>query len=316
MTKRAAKKADNAPHPWCSFSKDHADDCLHCAILNRDYPFAPGETELEASRRYFPLKRREPLPEPEKPLVMIRPGRHVEDFRPVLVASEPMETAAQLRYTRSELERYLREESVILRRIDSRTGEEIERVEATRTDKIESFKTRSDKLVLRTDGHTREVRKVATTIAHLEKHGNLTKDLAIYLHKFAQRVADGHGAATEDGDDSTSRLTASYEAGGGGSFGSKTYSDRRLDGLRVLQEMKKRIPRELMPVFDQIVNEETSGWHDRKRTLAEIGEMIGYKHKQQSAAGGALVYAVVALIAHYCRESRFLSLGTRDFVAE
>ncbi len=209
--------------------------------------------------------------------------------------------------TRAQLEILMREETSQLR--ITRKGEEYERIEHTRTTKIRQFTARTDKLVLTTDSHTREVRKVATTVARLEKDGRLTRDLAIYLHKFAQRVADGHGAATEDGDDSTSRMTSAYEPGSGGKFGSKTPSDRQLTGLACLQEMKKRIPRELMSIFEQIVNEETEGWHDRKKTLSEIGQMIGYRHKQESAAGGALVYAVTCLIAHFMRESRYLALG-------
>jgi hypothetical protein len=184
-----------------------------------------------------------------------------------------------------------------------------------RTTKIEGFKSRTDKLVLTTDRHTREIRKVATTVARLEKDGRLTRDLAIYLHQFAQRVAEGHGASTIDGDGSTNRMTSPYDiTSTGGGFGSKTPSDRQLNGMACLQEMRKRIPRELMHIFDQIVNEETEGWHDRKKTLSEIGEMIGYKHKQSSAAGGALVHAVVCLIAHFLRDSRFLALGNPENV--
>jgi hypothetical protein len=209
---------------------------------------------------------------------------------------------------RSQIEIVTRQETT-KRRIKNKL-EEIERVEQTRTTQIETFVRRTERLVLSTDGHTREVRKVATTAAHLEKHGNLTRDLAIYLHQFAQRVAEGHGAATEDGHDSTSRMTCSYEPSGGGGFGSKTPSDRQLNGLACLQQMRKQIPRELIPVFDQIVNEEVSGWHDRKMTLAEIGAMIGYKHKQSSAAGGALVYAVCTMVAHFLRNSRYLALDS------
>lgn len=214
---------------------------------------------------------------------------------------------------REKLEIIMREETKRLR--ITRKGEEYERVEETRTTKIKSFTSRTDRLVLSTDGHTREVRKVATTVAKLEKDGRLTRDLAIYLHNFAQRVAEGHGAATEDGDDSTSRLTSSYEPGNSGGFASRTPSDRQLTGIHCLQAMRMRIPRELMPIFDQILNEETAGWHDRRKTLSEIGQMIGYKHKQESAAGGALVYAVTCLIAHFCRDNRILAVSGHEKVA-
>jgi hypothetical protein len=49
--------------------------------------------------------------------------------------------------------------------------------------------------------------------------------------------------------------------------------------------------------------EEIVGQSRIGRTLAVVGEALGYKHKQQIPAGGALVYATVALIAHFMRES-------------
>ncbi len=214
---------------------------------------------------------------------------------------------------RERLEIFMREETKRLR--ITRKGEEYERIETTRTTKIQEFTERTDRLVLRTDNHTREVRKVATTIAKLEKSGTLTRDLTIYLQQFAQRIAEGQGAATEDGDDSTSKLTSAYEPGGGTAFASKTPSDRQLSGLHWSQLMRVRIPRELMPVYDQIINEETCGWHDRARTLATIGESIGYNHKQSSAAGGALVYAVCTLISHFVKENRLLVPCSQEKVA-
>jgi hypothetical protein len=214
---------------------------------------------------------------------------------------------------REKLEIIMREETKRLR--VTRKGEEYDRIEHTRTTKIESFTSRTDRLVLSTDGHTREVRKVATTIAKLEKSGTLTRDLTIYLQQFAQRCAEGQGAATEDGDDSTSKLTSSYEPSGGAAFASKTPSDRQLSGLHWSQLMRMRIPRELMSVYDQIINEETAGWHDRARTLAAIGESIGYNHKQSSAAGGALVYAVCTLISHFVKENRLLVPHSQEKVS-
>ncbi len=240
--------------------------------------------------------------------------------RPEKVQATP-EMRAELR-RRYEEEAIAREELETVLRIEShrlcvtRTVEEYERVETTRTKKIKQFTERTDKLVLRTDNHTREVRKVATTIAKLEKGNRLSRDLAIVLHQFARRVADGHGAATLDGDDSTSRLTSQYEPIGTKSgFGSRTPSDAQMDGLRCLQEMKKLVPKQLKRIFDQIVNEETSGWHDRPRTLSEIGQEIGYQDSQASAAGGALVHAVCCLIDHFMRENGYVAYSKRETVA-
>jgi hypothetical protein len=233
-------------------------------------------------------------------------------------ATPEMREALRLRYeeeqkTREQLEIIMREETKKLRARNK--GTEYERVERTRTIKIKQFTERTDKLVLDTDNHTREIRKVATTISRLEKSHRLTRELAGYLHTFAQRVAEGLGAATEDGDDSTSRLTSAYEPMGGGSFGSKTPSDLQLTGTMCLQEMKKRVPKELLSIFNQIVDEETEGWHDRRRSLKEMGEELGYQDSQASAAGGALVHAVTCLVAHFIRESRYLTRGPLKSVA-
>jgi hypothetical protein len=73
-------------------------------------------------------------------------------------------------------------------------------------------------------------------------------------------------------------------------------------GGAVIHEKRTRIPAELLPIF---VGEEVAGYHPLARTLAELGEALGYKHKQTTSAGGALVYAITCLIAHYMRISRF-----------
>jgi hypothetical protein len=36
--------------------------------------------------------------------------------------------------------------------------------------------------------------------------------------------------------------------------------------------------------------------------LTELGEKLGYKHKQSSASGGTQVYFIAALIAHFLEE--------------
>ena len=86
-----------------------------------------------------------------------------------------------------------------------------------------------------------------------------------------------------------------------GGYGSRTPSDRQLAGLAALREMKNRIPPELMPIFTQIIEEEVAGCCTLGRTLAELGKALGYKHKQTTSAGGALVYAVTCPIAHFMR---------------
>ena len=241
---------------------------------------------------------------------MIHPGK-----RELMHANEEMiEAAAEFQETLSELEIFMREQSVSIRR--SRKADEVERIETVRTASVKTTRRRVGFVVLETDGHKREVRKVKTTASKLEKDGKLTRDLANYLTAFARSVADGMGVATSDNHDSTNRLTASYEPVGTLSgFGSRTPSDRQLFGLEALQELKKRVPNELMPIFNQIVDEEVAGYSPLARTLSELGDRLGYKHKQQASAGGALVYAVTCLIAHYMREKGYNPDKSRQTVA-
>lgn len=293
--KLAATDQKGQHHEWCRSNTALA-GCRQCADLFGLYPFLDGETSDEATERYFPSAPAVVVPEPENQLVLVKPGR------PVLVASEPMVQAHEkIQETLTELEIFMRQETVSLRR--SRRVDEFERVEEVRTTKIKSFRRRTDYHVLETDGHKREVQKVKTTASKLEKDGRLSKDLSVYLHLFAQMVADGWGAATGDGQDSTNRLTAAYEPIGTLSgFGSKTPSDRQLWGMEAYHDMRQRIPQEFVSLFDQIVNEEVAGYSPLAKTLAELGEYLGYKHKQSSASGGTQVYCIVAMIAHFLKE--------------
>ena len=302
--------AQDQHHPWCNFSAQPREGCQHCEFLSTAYPVEPGETAAEATARYFPAET-PPLPAPAAPdLVMVKRGR------PILEATEEMvEAHVQVQEALHEIDILLQQRTVTVRRERPKTASEearaarkkaeAERVEGMREAKIVSARTRTRRIILETDGHKREVKAVKTTANALEKSGRLPRDLAKHLYVFAQRVADGMGAATEDEHDSTNRLTASYDiVATSGGFGSRTPSDRQLIGLAASQEMRKRIPAELMPIYDQILDEEVCGYSSLGRTLSELGEALGYKHKQTTAAGGALVYAVTCLIAHYMRTGR------------
>ncbi len=157
--------------------------------------------------------------------------------------------------------------------------------------------------VLETDGQRRTVKRIVTTASKMHDDQKLPKYLRVALEAFAILVADGLGVATMDGHDSSNRLTGSYEpSGGGGGFASKTYTDRQLNGLAAFREMEKRIPTELEIVFRQIIGEEVGSITGKRQSLAELGEHLGYKHSQSSAAGGVQVYCVTTLIGHYMKE--------------
>jgi hypothetical protein len=289
-------------HPWCKQTAQPYEGCQHCAFLSTAYPLRPGESAAEATSRYFP-----PAAEPEKAspttseLIMIKPGRTV------LEASEEMiEAHVKVQDALDEIDILLRERTVRLRH--TRKEAEAERVGSARASIVTTATRRTSRVILETGKQRHEVKRVKTTASKLEKDGRLPRDLAKHLYAFAQQVADGMGASTDDFDDSTNRLTAPYEPVATlGGYGSRTPSDRQLIGLRALQAMKTRIPAELMPIFNQIVDEEVAGYSPLARTLAELGEALGYKHKQTTAAGGTLVYAVTCLIAHYMRANRLLA---------
>ena len=291
--------SQNLHHPWCKSATQPRDGCQHCAFLSTAYPLQPGESAAEATARYFP-----PAAEPEKAspttpeLIMIKPGRTVLEHTETMV-----EAHVKVQDALDEIDILLRERTVRLRH--TRKADEAERVDSARASIVTTASRRTSRVILETGKQRHEVRRVKTTASKLEKDGRLPRDLAKHLYVFAQHVADGMGAATDDFDESTNRLTAPYEPVATlGGYGSRTPSDRQLIGLSALQEMKARIPSELMPIFNQIVDEEVAGYSPLARTLAELGEALGYKHKQTTAAGGTLVYAVTCLIAHYMRSER------------
>lgn len=308
MNKRTKIEAtEGVHHAWCNQADQPREGCKQCSMLYSTYPFRYGETSDQAMERYFPKAKPIEPKKPEPRLVMVRPGRQV------IQANEKMEEAIQeLQYTRQEMEEFLREESETFRRVVTRRGQEIERIDEVRTRKSKYERRRTDYNIVRTDEGQREVKKVRTTASKLEKDGRLSRELMNYLQIFARIVAEGMGAATEERHDSTNRLTASYDGFYMAEFRSRTLSDRQIDGTWLHQEMRKRIPREFIPIFEQVMNEEVSGYSPLARTLAELGEKLGYKHKQSSASGGTQVYFIAALIAHFLQENGIYTLKPRQ----
>ena len=300
---RTAAKTDTLQdlhHPWCKFVAAPREGCAECDRLHAEYPFRPGETEAQATARYFPVKAAPaptaPKPAPAGELIMLKRGREI------IQATEPMRQAhLPVQEALDELEILLREQTVERRRI--RKADEEERIETIRTTMLKATRRRTGRVILETEGHKREARKVITLTSTLEKQGKLPRDLTLQLQEFAKLVANGMGAATEDTHDSSNHMTSPYEPVATLSgYGSRTPADRQLTGMGALQAMNNRVPPELIPIFNQIVDEEVGDHHPFARTLAELGERLGYKHKQTSAAGGALVYAVTCIIAHFMRE--------------
>lgn len=153
------------------------------------------------------------------------------------------------------------------------------------------------------DGQTKiTVKKVKTTIDKMITAGQMPKRMKQHVDAFSILVADGYGVATAIGHDSSNRLTCSYEPMSGSGFGSKTPSDRQLDGLTAYRQMHSRIPAEMMQTFMQIIGEETGNMRVERRNLAQIGESNGFTHRQASAAGAMEILAVCFLIAHFMRE--------------
>jgi hypothetical protein len=312
MSKRTTAKQkieaiEGVHHAWCNQAAQPREGCKQCSFLYSTYPLRYDETPDQAMERYFPKAQNIPPKEPEPGLVMVKRGRSV------IEANEQMEEAIQkLQYTRQEMEEFLREESETFRRVVVRRGHEVERIEEVRTRKSKYERRRTDYAIVRTEEGQREIKRVRTTASKLEKDGRLTREMMNYVQIFARIVAEGMGMATEDGHDSTNKLTASYDGFYMAEFRSRTLSDRQIDGTWLHQEMRKRIPREFVPLFEQVLNEEVSGYSPLARTLSELGEKLGYKHKQSSASGGTQVYFIAALIAHFLQENGIYTLKPRQ----
>jgi len=182
---------------------------------------------------------------------------------------------------------------------------------AAESDRIEGVKTRKrnrQKLdaaitVMEDGGRRRTVKRLMTTCDKMLQLKTIPPHLRSAVGGFAILVADGMAVATKDGDDSTNRLTVSYDpVGGTPGFQSKTLSDRQLEGLTAMRRMKARIPDDLMPTFLQIVSEETGAISGRGDTLTIIGERHGFKYRQASSAGSMQVVCIAAMISHFLKE--------------
>lgn len=193
-------------------------------------------------------------------------------------------------------------ESAQLRR--SRKTAEKDRIAAVRNQKaLETIDGIDREGVLTEAGRTRSVHRRRTTASKMLAAGTLPKDLHDHLQAFALLCAAGTGAAIFDGADSTSKLSSPYEPFmGKPMFGSRTLSDRQLAGVSAFKAMRARVPAELMHVYCQVVGEEIGELSVKSKTLAEIGEELGFTHRQSNSAGAAFVIAMCSLIAHFIRQ--------------
>lgn len=206
------------------------------------------------------------------------------------------------------------------KRREQRTEAENGRVSEAKADSDRKVNGRRRIEVMTTNGRSHTASRILTTAQKMVNSGKLPKEMKNALDAFAFVAARAAGVAVDDSDDSTSRLTAQYDGGpGGGSFGSKTPSDKILDARTELREIGKLIPPELRETFVQIVGEEVGSLLDEPMSLEQIGQRRGYLHKQASASGGTQVYDVIALIAHLAKIRGVLgranSRGERRFVA-
>lgn len=189
-----------------------------------------------------------------------------------------------------------------LERSQSRKAAERKRMKDATKLRIKAEGRRSGMVTIQVGKTRQTVRKVTTMVDKVFKAGNLPKELKLSIDAFAILVADGMGVATEDGDDSTSKLIGTYDGYVSGSgFKSGGLSDRQLEGLTAFRVMRSQVPVELQDVFLQIVYEEVGLRHGLAKTLAEWGEEFGYRYKQSSSAGSMMVFCVAALVAHYLR---------------
>lgn len=192
-----------------------------------------------------------------------------------------------------------------LQRAVERKSDEAIRVGAVRAAKAKAGTKRAGVTVMVDGGRNRAVKRIKTTVGKMADSNMLPKYLAVAVSGFALLVVDAFGSSCLDADGSSNRLTSAYEPVISSGFGPREISDRQLYGIGALREMEKRIPQELMPLFQMIVKEEVGLASGASRTLAQIGEDAGRKHKQASAYAGGMVFCVCALIHEFMRQRGF-----------
>lgn len=223
----------------------------------------------------------------------------------IIASAEAQDAAGVRKLHDNEVAAFIAAETKSLR--ESRKDDELARVSKAKEKRRRELTGAQKVEVLHTDGRSRTVKRVNTTASKMMTSGKLPRDLYNQLTAFARVVARALGAAVDDGDDSTSRLTAQYDGMPGGAHGSKTPSDSILDARTALREIGRLIPPELQAVFVQIVGEEVGSFMGKPKTLDQLGDARGYHHKQASASGGTQVYDVIALIAHLAKLRGVLS---------
>lgn len=208
----------------------------------------------------------------------------------VMVANDQMiaENAARFQARRAELAQRKRDEE--------------RRVKEAQAKREKQLRLRTSLTLIEDEGEKRPARKLVTLCDKMVRAGQLPGHLKVAVSAFALLVASGTGAATEEGADSTNRLTAGYApATSLSGFGSKTPSDRQLAGLTAMREMRARVPDDMMNVFLLVVMQET-GQGEGKKTLSQLGEELGYHHKQAASAGAMAIFAVASLISLYLKD--------------
>jgi hypothetical protein len=271
------------------------------------YRYQPHEVKaFEAAHSARLQPRPAPAPRIEAPsLVMVRQGRRIDrpaDTGKKMRANPKMHEALSGKQIReSELLSYMQDEKIKLRKTCK--AEERRSVAAVQHGKAKAEKKRVSTVMIEDGKERRVVKKIATTCDKMLENGTLPKNLKQALDMFAMLLGDGLGASTDGMQDSSNRLTCGYEPmSTGGGFGSKTPSDRQLEGLKAEKLMLVRVPAELMQTYLQIIGEEIGNMKVPRRTLAQIGEDNGFRYKQASSAGAMEVRAVCSLIAHFIRD--------------
>lgn len=261
------------------------------------YRYQPHEVKAFEAANHARLQPSPALPriQPQPGLIMVRMGRK----KPVVEASPEMKIAL----TEEQKRQSAKAAAIAAESARLRNAGERRRVARVKADKVKAEKKRVSTVTI-IDGKERiSVKKIATTCDKMLENGTLPKTLKQALDMFTIMLGDGQGAATEAGHDSSNRTTCGYEPmSTGGGFGSKTISDRQMNGLRAEKEMKARVPTELMQTYLQIIGEEMGNLTVPRRTLAQIGEDNGFRYKQASSAGAMEVRAVCSLIAHFIRD--------------
>jgi hypothetical protein len=141
-----------------------------------------------------------------------------------------------------------------------------------------------------TEGRWHVAHRVTTRCGKLAKAGRLAKHLHAAAEYHGMQLAQAHGAAVNDRDQSTSRLISNYDGMpvDPNAYRSRTPTDAQIDARTFTAYISQRCPAEFLETFNDITKEEADLLTGKPSTLKQIGMRFGFKSDKQKTAGAQI----------------------------